>query len=54
MKSYMVKFEKRPDWNNENDLHDDSQWIVTEQELKELAEAWNIKIDELMEDVEEI
>lgn len=54
MKSYMVKFENRWQWNREKDLHDNSQWIVTENELQELAEAWGIDVDDLKGDVEEI
>lgn len=54
MKTYMVKFENRPNWNTENDLHDDSQWVVTEEELKQLAIEWGMEQEELLEQVEEI
>ena len=41
---YIVKFEHRPEWGNFTDLHDESQWIVTEQEINDFIEQeyWTI------------
>lgn len=50
---YIVKFEYRPEWGNFCDLHDDTQWIVTEQEIADFAIAWDVPISELMEQVDE-
>ena len=49
---YIVKFEHRPEWGNFTDLHDESQWIVTEQEINDFAAAWDVPKSELMEQVE--
>lgn len=51
---YIVKFEHRPEWGNFCDLHDDSQWIVTKQEIADFAVAWDVPISELMKQVDEM
>lgn len=50
---YIVKFEYRPEWGNFCDLYDNSQWIVTEQEIADFAIAWDVPKSELMEQVDE-
>ncbi len=55
MKKYIIKMEYRADWNPvEGDLRNDNDWIVTANEIEELAAAWGKEKEELMEEVEEI
>ena len=54
MKNYSVKFENRANWNTENDVNNESAWIVSEVEIQNLAAEWGVDVDELMEQVEEI
>lgn len=53
MKKYIVKFENREMWNTEEDIHDESKWIVSEEDISRLAIEWGKDIAELMEQVEE-
>lgn len=52
MKKYIVKFEYRTSWNTLNDIHDDSQWIVTDREIETLAEQWGRSVAELLEQID--
>lgn len=54
MKNYSVKFENRANWNTENDVNNESAWIVSEAEIKSLSAEWGVDVDELIEQVEEI
>lgn len=54
MKKYIVNYENREMWNTENDINNDSLWVVDEREIKRLAVEWGVDVDELMEQVEEI
>lgn len=52
MKKYKVKFEYIDQWGNDSEWCDNP--IVTEAEVRQLADGWCVSVDELMAQVEEI
>ena len=56
MKKYLINEEYRLNWSDcgDLDLHNDTDWIVTEKDIEELAIGWGKDKAELMEQVTEI
>jgi hypothetical protein len=53
MKKYIVIPEYRGLWNSVDNIDNDSLWIVTEDDIKMLAQEWDTSVEALMEQVEE-